>query len=63
MYLGFALILIGIAVLLRSFSPYVIILAFVTWIQRTFITVEERMLAEKFGAEWQEYKRSTRQWL
>ncbi|HTP07584.1 MAG TPA: isoprenylcysteine carboxylmethyltransferase family protein [Anaerolineae bacterium] len=63
MYLGFALILIGIAILLRSLSPYVIILVFVIWIQRMFITVEERMLAEKFGEEWQAYKQSTRRWL
>ena len=63
MYLGFALILIGIAVLLRSLSPYVIILVFVIWIQRMFIMVEERMLAEKFGMEWQAYKQSARRWL
>jgi len=28
-----------------------------------YITVEERMLAEKFGAEWEEYRQSTRRWL
>lgn len=63
MYLGFGLILIGIAILLRSLSPYAIVLVFVIWIQRTFITAEERMLAEKFGTEWEAYKRSTRRWL
>lgn len=63
MYLEFGLILIGIAILLRSLSPYAIVLVFVIWIQRTFITAEERMLAEKFGTEWEAYKRSTRRWL
>jgi len=63
MYLGFVLILIGITVLLRSLSPYIIIIVFVILIQIMFITVEERMLAEKFGAAWQQYKRSTRRWL
>jgi protein-S-isoprenylcysteine O-methyltransferase Ste14 len=59
MYMGFVLILIGIAVLLRSLSPYVAILAFMIWIQRRFITIEERMLAEKFGARWTDYERRT----
>jgi protein-S-isoprenylcysteine O-methyltransferase Ste14 len=63
MYLGFVLTLIGIAVLLRSLTPYVIILAFAIWIQSRFITIEEHMLAEKFGARWLEYKRKTRRWL
>ena len=63
MYLGFVLTLIGIAILLRSLTPYVVILAFAIWIQSRFITVEERMLAKKFGTEWQMYKRSTRRWL
>ena len=63
MYLGFILVLIGVAVLLRSLSPYVVILAFVILIQAMFIPVEEQMLAEKFGAGWQEYRRNTRRWL
>jgi protein-S-isoprenylcysteine O-methyltransferase Ste14 len=28
-----------------------------------YITVEERMLAEKFGLDWKIYKLSTRRWL
>ena len=63
MYLGFVLILVGIVVLLRSLSPYVVILAFVILIQVMFITIEERMLAEKFGARWQQYEQNTRRWL
>jgi protein-S-isoprenylcysteine O-methyltransferase Ste14 len=63
MYLGFVLILIGIAVLMRSLTPYVIVLAFAILMDRMYIRIEERMLAEEFGAEWEEYKRSTRRWL
>jgi protein-S-isoprenylcysteine O-methyltransferase Ste14 len=63
MYLGFVLILIGIAVLVRSLTPYAVILAFAILLDRVYVTVEERMLAEKFGAEWEEYKRHTRRWL
>jgi len=63
MYLGFVLILIGIAVLMRSLTPYVVVPAFAILIDRMYITVEERMLAERFGAEWEKYRQSTRRWL
>jgi protein-S-isoprenylcysteine O-methyltransferase Ste14 len=63
MYLGFVLILAGIAMLLRTISPYVVILAFVILIDTTYVRVEERMLAENFGAAWEAYKSSTRRWL
>jgi len=63
MYLGFVLILIGIAIFLRSLSPYLVIVLFVTVIDRIYIRAEERMLAKKFGTEWEEYKSSTRRWL
>jgi protein-S-isoprenylcysteine O-methyltransferase Ste14 len=63
MYLGFVLILIGIAILLGSLTPFAIILVFVILIDSAYVTVEERMLAEKFGAKWEEYKRRTRRWL
>ena len=63
MYLGMMLILIGIALLLRSLSPFLIILPFVIFLDRTYIRVEEHMLAEKFATEWQAYKAKTRRWL
>jgi len=63
MYLGMVLILPGVAVLVGSLTPYVVVLAFAILMDRMFIKVEERMLAEKFGAEWEAYKRSTRRWL
>ena len=63
MYLGFVLFLIGMAVLMGSLTPYVVILAFAIVMDRMYITVEEHMLAEKFVVEWEEYKRSTRRWI
>lgn len=63
MYLGFALILTGIAILLRTLLPYLVIIVFVAVIDRTFVTVEERMLAEKFGVSWKHYQSVTRRWL
>ena len=49
MYLGFVLILLGIAVLLGSLTPWLVIPIFVILIDRVFIQTEERMLAEQFG--------------
>lgn len=63
MYLGMVLVLAGIAILLRSFSPYLVIIAFVILIDRTYVRVEEYMLAKKFGAAWDRYKSKTRRWL
>ena len=63
MYLGMVLILAGIALLLRSLSPFVVILPFAILIDRTYIRIEERMLAERFGASWEAYRARTRRWL
>ena len=63
MYLGFVLVLIGIAVLMRSLTPYVIVLVFAILMDRMYIREEERMLAEEFGTAWEQYKRNVRRWL
>jgi protein-S-isoprenylcysteine O-methyltransferase Ste14 len=63
MYLGFVLILTGIAILLRTLSPYLVIFVFVAVIDKTFVRVEERMLVEKFGVSWKQYQSKTRRWL
>jgi protein-S-isoprenylcysteine O-methyltransferase Ste14 len=63
MYLGFVLILFGIAVLLRTLSPYLVIFAFVVILDKIYVRFEERMLAEKFGISWRNYQSVTRRWL
>ena len=63
MYLGFVLILTGVAVLLGSLAPFLVIIAFYVWIERGYIAFEERALAEAFGPAWLAYKGSTRRWL
>jgi len=40
-----------------------VIPAFAVLVDRTYITVEERMLAAKFSSEWQAYCGRTRRWL
>jgi protein-S-isoprenylcysteine O-methyltransferase Ste14 len=63
MYLGFVLILIGLAVLLGSLTPYLVIPIFAILMDRVFIQIEERMLAEQFGQTWLAYKARIRRWI
>jgi protein-S-isoprenylcysteine O-methyltransferase Ste14 len=63
MYLGLALILTGVAVLLGSLAPFLILPLFAVWIDRTFIPYEEQALRQEFGLEWLAYKQNTRRWL
>jgi len=63
MYFGFVLILIGIAVLMGSLTPYAVIVVFAILMDIVFIRVEERMLEEKFGEDWLGYKKKVRRWI
>jgi protein-S-isoprenylcysteine O-methyltransferase Ste14 len=63
MYLGFAAIVSGVAVLLAGWIPMVVVIAFIGLTQVMFIRPEEESLARNFGNAWQEYKRSVRPWL
>jgi len=63
MYLGFLLILSGIALFMGSLAPYALIIIFVVLIDNVFIKIEEAMLAEKFGKPWLEYKQKVRRWI
>jgi protein-S-isoprenylcysteine O-methyltransferase Ste14 len=63
MYLGFALILFGIALLMGSLAPHIVIVAFSVLIDVVFIKVEERMLGERFGEAWLRYKATVRRWI
>ncbi len=63
MYVGFVLILLGIAIFVGSLTPYVVVIVFPILIDRIFIRVEERMLQETFGEAWLEYKKKVRRWI
>jgi protein-S-isoprenylcysteine O-methyltransferase Ste14 len=63
MYLGFLLILIGIAILFGSLSPWIIVPIFAILMDKGFIRPEEHMLEARFGQSWREYKARVRRWL
>lgn len=63
MYLGFVLILVGVAVLLKGVTPFLVIPIFVGFIEAVFIRFEEKAMEQKFGQSWGEYKRKVRRWI
>jgi protein-S-isoprenylcysteine O-methyltransferase Ste14 len=63
MYLGMTLILVGVAFLLGTVTPAFPALAFPIVMDVRFVRVEERMLRDAFGAEWEQYRARVRRWL
>lgn len=63
MYLGFVLGLVGIALLLGSLTPWIVVVLFPFVIHRQFIRFEERMLLDRFGPAYRDYRARTRRWL
>jgi protein-S-isoprenylcysteine O-methyltransferase Ste14 len=62
MYVGFVLILLGIAIFVGSLSPYLVVFVFPFVMEKMFITVEEQMLADTFGETWFAYTHKVRRW-
>ena len=63
MYLGLVGILVGLAFVLGTATPVVVIPVFVWLITRRFIVVEEAALAARFGDQYAAYKARVRRWL
>jgi protein-S-isoprenylcysteine O-methyltransferase Ste14 len=63
MYLGMALILLGVAILLGSASPFAVVPVFALTIDRRFISVEQRRLEDTFGTSFRQYRERVRRWL
>jgi protein-S-isoprenylcysteine O-methyltransferase Ste14 len=63
MYLGFELILIGVALFLGSLTPFLVVILFPLLMEALFIRAEEEMLAQQFGQHWLAYKEQVRRWI
>jgi len=63
MYLGMALCLAGLAVLLGTVTPVLVVPVFVRLLGKKFIKAEERAMEETFGDAYREYKQRVRPWL
>jgi protein-S-isoprenylcysteine O-methyltransferase Ste14 len=63
MYFGFALILFGAVFLFGTLSPFLVVPVFMVLIEKRFILSEERMLEQKFGKAYLEYRKTVRRWI
>lgn len=63
MYLGFAIALLGLFVLLGSLTPLIIVLGFIIITDRWYIRIEEKAMLHKFGNQYFDYKKRVRRWL
>lgn len=63
MYLGVLLVLAGWAIYLGNLLSVLWLLVFIAYITRFQIIPEERLLQEKFGATFTQYKRNVRRWV
>lgn len=62
MYLGMVLVLSGAATVLGTFTPWLVVPAFVLLIQRRFIRGEETLLEQTFGERYSSYRERVRRW-
>ena len=63
MYLGMVCILTGWAVWLWQVQAVLGVVLFVAWITRFQIIPEERVLTQKFGTEYRQYRQRVRRWV
>ena len=63
MYLSMTVLLLGLAVLLGSLTPFFVIPLFVLIINRRFIPAEESMLERRFGESYRNYQQRVRRWI
>jgi protein-S-isoprenylcysteine O-methyltransferase Ste14 len=62
-YVGFALVYVGVAVLSRSWTMLALLAPCLILTDRGVIAREERYLSAKFGADYDAYRARVRRWL
>jgi protein-S-isoprenylcysteine O-methyltransferase Ste14 len=55
--------LLGVAIVMGTLMPLLLVPLFGLVLQLEFIRVEERMLDARFGEAWQAYKAKVRPWV
>jgi protein-S-isoprenylcysteine O-methyltransferase Ste14 len=63
MYLGFLLWLLSLGIFLRNPFSLILLAGFVLYMNYFQIHPEERILANSFGEDYLEYKKSVRRWI
>lgn len=63
MYLGMVAVLVGVAIVLGTVTPWAIPPLFAWYLAARFIRVEEAALSEQFGEAYRAYARRVRRWI
>jgi len=63
MYLGMVAIVAGMAALLGTATPVIILPAFAALLVFKFVPAEEKQMEQAFGKAWQDYKQRVRKWI
>lgn len=63
MYLGMGLAALGVAMLLGTLAPFVVVPVLIWLLHVRFIAVEEAMLEDAFGDAYRAYRRQVRRWI
>jgi protein-S-isoprenylcysteine O-methyltransferase Ste14 len=63
MYVGMLFALLGIALLLGSLTPFLVVPLCARLIAVRFVAIEERDMASQFGREYLDYQSRVRRWL
>ena len=63
MYLGFVVLLIGVAIMLGSLVALIAPVTMFITLETIFIPFEEKQCAEAFGQAYSDYKKRVRRWL
>ena len=63
MYLGFFLLLLGVALVLGGTAPFAIALLFFLIAQFWYVRFEEARMQAAFGERFEAYRRKTRRWI
>lgn len=63
MYVGFTLFLLALAMYLASYWSLLIVVGFVSYLNRFQIRPEEEALVEIFGQEFKSYQSRVRRWI
>jgi len=62
MYVGMVLLVLGIAVIMGTLSPYIPVIAFF-FVLNWFAGVEEKSMQAEFGTEYSDYMKKVRRWV
>lgn len=62
-YLGFVLLLLGVAIGLGSLTPFLMVALFFVIANLWYIPFEEKSMEDTFGTDYLEYKKRTRRWI